>query len=95
MLVGNKCDLHDARVVSTEEGIGFAKTQNLLFIETSALDSTNVQQCFTQLITEIVHQISKPRLTQETINIELKSANQLGVSISGSKGEEAKDGSCC
>jgi small GTP-binding protein len=62
MLVGNKCDLIETRAVSAEEGIGFAKTENLLFIETSALDATNVQESFKRLITEIVARLSKKEL---------------------------------
>ena len=58
MLVGNKCDLQELRAVSTDEGLRFAKDENLLFIETSAMDATNMQELFTRLITEIVHRHS-------------------------------------
>uniref|UniRef100_A0A669QCW1 Ras-related protein Rab-25 n=1 Tax=Phasianus colchicus TaxID=9054 RepID=A0A669QCW1_PHACC len=46
MLVGNKSDLAQAREVPTEEAKMFAENNGLLFIETSALDSTNVEQAF-------------------------------------------------
>ncbi|NXJ16188.1 RAB25 protein, partial [Odontophorus gujanensis] len=46
MLVGNKSDLAQAREVPTEEAKLFAENNGLLFIETSALDSTNVEQAF-------------------------------------------------
>jgi small GTP-binding protein len=95
MLVGNKCDLQDVRVVSTDEGIGFAKNENLLFIETSALDATNVHQCFTRLITEIVHRLSKPELPQETNGGSLRPAERPGVSITGSSEGEKREGGCC
>jgi Ras-related protein Rab-11A len=62
MLVGNKYDLQEPRAMSTREGVGLAKNENLVFIETSVLDATNVQESFTRLITEIVHQRSKPEL---------------------------------
>jgi small GTP-binding protein len=55
MLVGNKSDLTAEKAVSTEEGIEFARSENLLFSETSARDSTNVFESFTTLIREIVH----------------------------------------
>lgn len=58
MLVGNKCDLKEARNISKDEGISFSKTNNLLFFETSAKDSTNVNEAFEQLIKEIVGRIS-------------------------------------
>uniref|UniRef100_A0A8C9FRP0 Ras-related protein Rab-25 n=1 Tax=Pavo cristatus TaxID=9049 RepID=A0A8C9FRP0_PAVCR len=46
MLVGNKSDLAQAREVPTEEAKMFAENNGLLFTETSALDSTNVEQAF-------------------------------------------------
>jgi small GTP-binding protein len=65
MLIGNKCDLEEVRPVSTDTGAGFAKKENLLFIETSALDTTNVQEAFTRLITQIVHRLSGTNLIKE------------------------------
>jgi Ras-related protein Rab-11A len=59
MLVGNKCDLREVRAASTDNGVGFSKNESLLLIETSALDSTNVTECFFQIITDIVHPIIK------------------------------------
>ena len=41
-VVGNKNDLENARVVSTEEGQSFAGEHGCLFIETSAKDDVNV-----------------------------------------------------
>ncbi|KAK6930623.1 Small GTPase [Dillenia turbinata] len=43
MLVGNKCDLENIRDVSIEEGKSLAEEEGLFFMETSALDSTNVE----------------------------------------------------
>ncbi|GLT77981.1 hypothetical protein SLA2020_495330 [Shorea laevis] len=44
MLVGNKCDLENIRSVSVEEGKSLAEAEGLFFMETSALDSTNVKK---------------------------------------------------
>lgn len=66
MLVGNKCDLQELRAVSVEEGMGFSKNENLLFLETSAREATNVQESFTQLITEIVHRLSKQNIASDS-----------------------------
>ncbi|NXE56849.1 RAB25 protein, partial [Casuarius casuarius] len=46
MLVGNKTDLAQAREVPAEEARMFADNNGLLFVETSALDCTNVEQAF-------------------------------------------------
>jgi len=46
ILIGNKCDLNEKREVSTEEGAAFAKTNGLLFLETSAKTGHNVDEAF-------------------------------------------------
>lgn len=43
MLVGNKSDLKHLRAVPTEEAKAFAAENNLNFIETSAMDASNVE----------------------------------------------------
>lgn len=43
MLVGNKSDLRHLRAVPTEEAKTFAADNNLSFIETSAMDASNVE----------------------------------------------------
>ena len=51
MLVGNKCDLRHLQAVPTEEARAYAEKNNLSFIETSALDSTNVEAVFHNILT--------------------------------------------
>ena len=51
MLVGNKSDLRHLRAVPTEEAMAFAEKHNLAFIETSALDASNVEAAFHKILT--------------------------------------------
>ena len=51
MLVGNKCHLRYLRAVPTEDAKTFASQNSLSFIETSALDSTNVETAFRNILT--------------------------------------------
>src|SRR4051812_16023726 len=74
MLVGNKSDLRHLREVPTDEAKTFAgkwrpqleidpqvtEKNRLSFIETSALDSTNVELAFQNILTEIYHIMSHP-----------------------------------
>jgi len=46
ILVGNKCDMTDEKVVSTEEGQKLAKEFGIEFWEASAKANINVEQCF-------------------------------------------------
>jgi len=63
MLVGNKSDLRHLREVPTDTAKEFSEKNNLLFIETSALDSSNVEQAFQNILTEIYHQSARPAVT--------------------------------
>lgn len=59
MLVGNKSDLRHLRAVPTDDAKGYAEQRALSFIETSALDSTNVEQAFQTILTEIYRLVSR------------------------------------
>ncbi|MGH0143735.1 UNVERIFIED_CONTAM: hypothetical protein FKN15_000738 [Acipenser sinensis] len=52
MLVGNKSDLRHLRAVPTDEAKAFSEKNGLSFIETSALDSSNVELAFQTSLTE-------------------------------------------
>ena len=57
MLVGNKLDLCEqhpqVRMVSREFAADFARRENLLFMETSAIQDLHVRDCFEYLVQEI------------------------------------------
>ncbi|CAK9152632.1 unnamed protein product [Ilex paraguariensis] len=59
MLIGNKSDLRHLVAVSTEDGKSFAERESLFFMETSALDATNVDNAFAEVLTQIYHIVSK------------------------------------
>ncbi|KAG0820662.1 hypothetical protein G6F29_012210 [Rhizopus arrhizus] len=65
MLVGNKVDLSkSSREVETEEGRSLAEDEGFLFIETSALDATNIDTAFTTLISKLCSNLpEKPQAT--------------------------------
>lgn len=63
MVIGNKCDL--AREVETEEAQAFALSNNFLYMETSALNNTNVSLAFNIFIIAVYHLLEeKNRLHQ-------------------------------
>ncbi|CAM8983086.1 unnamed protein product [Rhodiola kirilowii] len=65
MLVGNKSDLRHLIAVTTEEGKSFSERESLYFIETSALEATNVENAFTEVLTQIYHIVSKRTIEGE------------------------------
>jgi len=54
ILIGNKCDLSTMRQVTTEQGRQYAEKNNMLFLETSALNSTNIEKAFMTIAQEIL-----------------------------------------
>lgn len=97
MLVGNKTDLGTLRAVPTEDAKEFAQRENLFFMETSALDSINVEPSFLTVLTEIYRIVSKKNLVA---NEEGESGGDSSL-LQGTKivipGEEAeaKGKGCC
>lgn len=59
MLVGNKSDLRHLVAVQTEDAKSFAENESLYFMETSALEATNVENAFSEVLTQIYHVVSK------------------------------------
>ncbi|KAL5096252.1 hypothetical protein RYX36_000579 [Vicia faba] len=63
MLIGNKTDLRHLRAVNTEDAQNYAEREGLSFIETSALEATNVEKAFQTILGEIYRIISKKSLS--------------------------------
>lgn len=94
MLVGNKCDLENIREVSIEEGKSLAEAEGLFFMETSALDSTNVQAAFEIVIREIYNNISRKVLNSDSYKAEL-SVNRVSL-VNGAGSKQSRfNFSCC
>ncbi|KAJ8765239.1 hypothetical protein K2173_011919 [Erythroxylum novogranatense] len=62
MLVGNKADLRHLRAVSTEDAMAFAEKEKTFFMETSALEALNVENAFTEVLTQIYQVVSRKAL---------------------------------
>ncbi|XAR58185.1 hypothetical protein NMG60_11026597 [Bertholletia excelsa] len=92
ILVGNKCDLENIRDVSVEEGKSLAEAEGLFFIETSALDSTNVKTAFEIVVKEIYNNVSRKVLNSDSYKAEL-SVNRVSLVKDG--GDGSQKASCC
>ena len=99
ILVGNKTDLKDAREVNTEEGKTLAEAHGLFFMETSALDSSNVKAAFETVVREIYSILSrKVMMSQELRKQEVTSLSNGKTVILQSETVEAEGASrywCC
>lgn len=94
MLVGNKCDLENIREVSIEDGKSLAEAEGLFFMETSALDATNVQTAFEIVIREIYNNISRKVLNSDSYKAEL-SVNRVNLANGAGSKQGRLNFSCC
>lgn len=100
ILIGNKSDLKDAREVSTSEGKSLAEAQGLFFMETSALDSSNVTAAFQTVVKEIYNILSRKVMqSQELKKPEPRMGNGKTVVLNTDDkqdaGEQPKKAGCC
>lgn len=93
MLVGNKSDLRHLRAVATDDAAAFAEKEGLSFIETSALESTNVELAFQKILTEIYRIVSKKTIGAD--EGDAGSGPGTKIEINPTAQTKKKDSSCC
>ena len=89
ILIGNKIDLKDSKVVSTELALAKAKEWGMPLMETSAKDATNVKEAFHDLLKEMYFELNKTLQMVENKKLESNNAVQLDAN------EEKKKKGCC
>ncbi|OIT03168.1 PREDICTED: ras-related protein RABA5a-like [Nicotiana attenuata] len=101
ILVGNKSDLKDAREVTTAEGKALAEAKGLFFIETSALDSSNVASAFQTVVREIYNILSRKVIQSQELQKKdsgrLANGKTVVLQADGNQETDAetKKGRCC
>lgn len=99
MLVGNKMDLEDQRVVPTEDAKEFAEKEGLFFLETSAMEATNIEDAFSTVLTEIFNIVNRKNLVASNAHGNLNSSSLSGKKIvipgPGQEVPPPKSSVCC
>ncbi len=95
MLVGNKCDLKHLQAVLTDDAKSFAEQNNLAFIETSALDATNVDLAFETILIEIYRIVTRKTLEAGGDGARPPDSTQKIVLNKDSAAGGKKKGGCC
>ncbi|CAF3108114.1 unnamed protein product [Rotaria sp. Silwood2] len=84
-LIGNKSDLTSRRQVTYEQAIALAEKLGFLYVETSAFNSSNVEQMFILLIRSILHN------TTQVMNTQLSHPINIVTVSSGSSEQVSND----
>ncbi|KAK4749992.1 hypothetical protein SAY87_027441 [Trapa incisa] len=92
MLIGNKTDLKHLRTVATEDAQSYAEKEGLSFIETSALEASNVEKAFQTILSEIYRIMSKKPLSS---NNHASSNLKEGKTIVVGESESTEKKTCC
>ncbi|CEQ39064.1 SPOSA6832_00546, partial [Sporobolomyces salmonicolor] len=95
MLVGNKSDLRHLRAVPTDEAKLFSQENGLSFIETSALDASNVENAFQTILTEIYRIVSSKQLEADPISSRPGAGSSIEITPSANDGGQNPSGKCC
>ncbi|KAL4629551.1 ras-related protein Rab-11A-like [Arapaima gigas] len=94
MLVGNKSDLRHLRAVPSDEARGFAEKHGLSFLETSALDSSNVEQAFQTILTSIYRIVSQRQMSGPGDSDFSPNSNVVPITVQPTQ-HTPKQSSCC
>ena len=86
MLIGNKNDLENERQVTLDEGKQKAENYKVAFLETSALNGTNIQRAFQELIEDVYKNCNDNFV---------KDANVKVITEGTKIVEEKKEKKCC
>ena len=93
VLVGNKSDLEDKRIVSEEEGKQLAEQHGILFYETSAKTGKNVNDIFYKSVDEIATKIEENGYNLESPDCGIKLGG--GGVRGGDDNKLSKKKKCC
>lgn len=84
VLIGNKCDLEDDRVLSVEDGIQVSQDWGLVpFYETSAMHKTNIDEAFVDVVRQIMRK-------EATVSAERKSQQEKAADTESFPGTNRK-----
>ena len=86
VLIGNKCDLEDKRVITYNQGKDFADTYGLKFIETSAKKNLNVSEAFETLGRELMNASSDKKLIKQKENKKISVAKAQDLNLQKREG---------
>ena len=89
VLIGNKSDLEDKRVISFNQGKEFSDMYGLKFIETSAKKNLNVNEAFESLGREIMESNVDYKVSKQMKNKKITVSNARDLDV------EKKEGGCC
>ena len=95
VLIGNKADLTDKKMVDAEQGAALAKEFGMAFFEASARSGLNVQEAFIHITKSIKNKLAAKEVEVNNFNsIPLEPPTKLRDTITKVPGDKKKRGCC-
>ncbi|KAF0982623.1 hypothetical protein FDP41_011553 [Naegleria fowleri] len=94
LLIGNKIDLKDDRKVTAEQAHNFAKSNNMVYIETSAKTKENVDKAFEEVVYQILNTSNLLESTEPVRN-KPQSSDNVNISNTEPSSTDSYGGGCC
>ncbi|KAI8047529.1 rab-type small GTP-binding protein [Gilbertella persicaria] len=91
ILIGNKCDMEEKRVISKEQGQALANELGIPFAETSAKANISVEEAFFDLAREIKKRLIDTQQAQQTRQREEVKLDNSAIKSN----DNANSGGCC
>ena len=97
VLLANKCELEDQRVVMTHEGLKFAQDNHLAFFEISAIENINVIKAFEDSVEKVLSDIKKGVIDpyNESLGVKVGNAGNKQDFIINRIAEKRRRKKCC
>ncbi len=95
VLIGNKIDLEERRVISTDEGNDFATQNGLIFMETSAKTGERVDEIFEISAKEIEKKMGENYYDLNSETCGIKKGKTNNINLNNEKNKDNKKGGCC
>ena len=94
MMAGNKSDLKHLRSVQEDDAQEFAEKEGLFFLETSALESLNIEKAFQTILTEIYHIVRKKALAAQEATVTAPPIQGTSINVNDSSAGFSRR-NCC
>ncbi|KAB7505261.1 Ras-related protein Rab-10 [Armadillidium nasatum] len=78
MILGNKCDMEDKRVVPKGKGEAIAREHGIRFLETSAKANINIEQAFLELAEAILNKTPERAKPERYGSVKIDTEKQSG-----------------
>ncbi|KAI9310485.1 ras family-domain-containing protein [Dichotomocladium elegans] len=90
ILIGNKCDMEENRVITVEQGKALAEELGVRFMETSAKANIGVEEAFFDLARDIKKRLIDTQQAQQT-----RQREEVKLDPATTPAKSSSSGSCC